>query len=57
MQDTKLNDMARCEAVRAYFGVYESENRDAAEQLLARDFSAAMTEYFVIVLTASSRLK
>ena len=39
MQDTKLNDMARSEAVRAYFGAYESENRDAAEQLLARDFT------------------
>lgn len=37
MQDTKpdaLSDM-----VRAYFGAYESENRDAAELLLSKDFT------------------
>lgn len=35
MQDTntKLGDL-----VRAYFGAYESENRDVAERLLADDF-------------------
>lgn len=39
MQDTKLNDAARSEAVRSYFGAYESEDRDAAELLLADDFT------------------
>ncbi|MDB5947201.1 MAG: ketosteroid isomerase-like protein [Ramlibacter sp.] len=34
MQDTKLSNV-----VRAYFGAYESENRDVAEQLLAEDFT------------------
>ncbi len=34
MQDTKLS-----EVVRAYFGAYESENRDVAERLLAADFT------------------
>ena len=38
MQDTKLNDAALSQVVRAYFGAYESENRDAAEQLLSEDF-------------------
>lgn len=33
MQDTKLTDM-----VRAYCGAYQSENRAAAEALLAEDF-------------------
>jgi ketosteroid isomerase-like protein len=33
MQDTKLTNV-----VRAYFGAYESENRAAAEALLADDF-------------------
>lgn len=33
MKDTKLSDV-----VRAYFGAYESENRDVAERLLAADF-------------------
>ena len=39
MQDTKRNDAARSEVVRAYLGAYESENRDAAELLLAKDFT------------------
>jgi ketosteroid isomerase-like protein len=39
MQDTKLNDAARSDAVRSYFGAYESEDRDAAELLLADDFT------------------
>lgn len=39
MQDTKLNDAARSEVVRAYFGAYESENRGAAELLLADGFT------------------
>ena len=34
MQDTKLTGL-----VRAYFGAYESENREAAEKLLADDFT------------------
>jgi ketosteroid isomerase-like protein len=34
MQDTKLTDV-----VRAYYGAYESEDREAAEALLADDFS------------------
>jgi ketosteroid isomerase-like protein len=34
MQDTKLSNV-----VRAYFGAYESEDRDAAEQLLSKDFT------------------
>ena len=34
MQDTKLSNV-----VRAYFGAYESENRDAAEKLLSEDFT------------------
>lgn len=34
MQDTKLR-----EVVRAYFGAYESENRDVAERLLTADFT------------------
>ena len=34
MQDTKLSNI-----VRAYFGAYESENRELAEQLLADDFT------------------
>ena len=38
MQDTKSNDAVRSEAVRAYFGAYESENRGVAEQLLCKDF-------------------
>ena len=38
MQDKKLNDAVRSDAVRAYFGAYESENRAAAELLLAKDF-------------------
>jgi ketosteroid isomerase-like protein len=33
MQDNKLTGL-----VRAYFGAYESENREAAEALLADDF-------------------
>ena len=33
MQDTKLSQV-----VRAYFGAYESENRDVAERLLADNF-------------------
>ncbi len=39
MQDTKLNDIVLSQVVRAYFGAYESENRDAAELLLAKDFT------------------
>jgi ketosteroid isomerase-like protein len=39
MQDTKLNDAARSDAVRSYFGAYESEDRDAAELLLADNFT------------------
>jgi ketosteroid isomerase-like protein len=39
MQDTKLNDAARSDAVRSSFGAYESEDRDAAELLLADDFT------------------
>jgi ketosteroid isomerase-like protein len=39
MQDTKLHDAARSDAVRSYFGAYESEDRDAAELLLADDFT------------------
>jgi ketosteroid isomerase-like protein len=38
MQDTKRNDAALSQVVRAYFGAYESENRDAAELLLSEDF-------------------
>ncbi|GAC1599483.1 MAG: nuclear transport factor 2 family protein [Ramlibacter sp.] len=34
MQDTKLSEL-----VRAYFGAYESENRPAAERLLADNFT------------------
>ena len=34
MQDTKLTNV-----VRAYFGAYESENRELAETLLADDFT------------------
>ncbi len=34
MQDDKLTGL-----VRAYFGAYESENREAAETLLADDFT------------------
>lgn len=34
MQETKLSKV-----VRAYFGAYESENRDIAEKLLAKDFT------------------
>jgi ketosteroid isomerase-like protein len=34
MQDTKLSNV-----VRAYFGAYESENRDVAEKLLASHFT------------------
>jgi len=34
MQDTKLTGI-----VRAYFGAYESENREVAEALLADDFT------------------
>lgn len=33
MQDTTLSDV-----VRAYFGAYEAENREVAEQLLAEHF-------------------
>ena len=39
MQDTKHNDAALSQVVRAYFGAYESENRDAAEALLSEDFT------------------
>ena len=39
MQDTKTNDVALSAVVRAYFGAYESENRDAAEKLLSADFT------------------
>ena len=39
MHDTKSNDAARSDAVRAYLGAYESENRGAAELLLAKDFT------------------
>lgn len=39
MQDTNHNDAALSDVVRAYFGAYESEDRDAAELLLARDFT------------------
>ena len=39
MQDTNHKDAALSEVVRAYFGAYESENRDAAELLLADDFT------------------
>ena len=39
MQDTKLTDDALSDVVRAYFGAYESENRDAAELLLADGFT------------------
>jgi ketosteroid isomerase-like protein len=39
MQDTKLNDLALGDVVRAYFGAYESEDRDVAEKLLADDFT------------------
>ena len=38
MQDTKRNDAALSQVVRAYFGAYESENRGAAELLLSEDF-------------------
>jgi ketosteroid isomerase-like protein len=34
MQDTKLTDV-----VRAYFGAYETENREVVETLLADDFT------------------
>jgi len=39
MLDTKLNDAALSNVVRAYFGAYESENRGAAELLLSEDFT------------------
>lgn len=39
MQDTKRNDEALSQVVRAYFGAYESENRAVAEKLLSPDFT------------------
>lgn len=39
MQDEQSNDVVLSQVVRAYFGAYESENRDAVELLLAKDFT------------------